>query len=1052
MGTLRGISDPWEVYERETSSSSSCDAGQNACAQEELKLKHLLLLRDAFTRRTTSDRGSRRSWRGARKKRGGERGMSLEEFQNALSAVIGPDSQSGWLERVFNEIDVSCDGYVEWEDLCSYLLQQCRERDHTSRPRGALLDTEPLIKHCSHNKQEPTICVVAVPHPPPLRYISVSKGGLLTVWNNRLQVLETLELAGDPAEQGVNRRRFRGWTTDAVYLPKVHKVAIATSSRDLHFVDVSTASCFEDIHLFGFPNVPTSLCYWHDIKSPGGRSLLLWGDEKGGIHLLWFLQLHNGLFESPFTEDNVPQRIYMQDIGDHSRLVSYQHIPTVHQEPINRIIFEPHTDLIMTSSGSDASSVVIMHVSLRRKPYVWRINKGVTCFDFSRSLNLLVTGGLDPAVKLWNCFMTARPVAVLHGHGTTVLDVVIYQPLGQVLSYSKDAELRVWDISSNRCLRTVHLQFPCLQPGRAPEHGNFPFLLVAPPFLMQTPPHILVSCRDYLARLRLEEGERGEEQGEGRRGGGRQCHGAPLSCALYNPTLKQVIAGCDDSSVSVWDVETGRLRLKITSAHGEEEITCMALDSSHRRLITGARNGTIKVWNLLNGLNLHKLEPVTLSEVTGVICLHDSQLLAVGWSQQVAQYDIKGAKDVFVRADMSWKSGQQHRADILVVDHCPTLGVIATGSHDGEVIVWTLDTQRPLVRLRRATHSLTTPPVDALLFLQRRGGDKHWRSTPILLSSQAGGIYWWSITGHTHTHGQFYAPGGEKECVLGLTSDQENNILVTGDTAGCVQVWDISQYALCITQEPSSCHPPLLQSWRAHEGAIVSVEVLVYTERLFFLSGSVDGTSRVWTGEGGYVGSFGQEPQWSLTDPAPHHTSRDRVNNLAEEEKEEREEKIESESDQSQSSEVTGQTSDLFSGGQGSPEEWIYEGPVEEAPTPENQTGPVGSEESPAPSHTQNIRVSQCHQLYGGIQRKMAVRRERRQVFGDINVNKLFPIGGLCTPFQALAVQDCQHVFLPEDLPMSPWMQRQTLSCVSEDGLSSLQLSINSSEQEQEAT
>ncbi|CAB1313164.1 unnamed protein product [Coregonus sp. 'balchen'] len=837
MDTLRDSSDPWEVYERETSSSSSCDAGQNACPQEELRLEHLLLLRDAFTSRTPSDRGSRRSWRGTRRKGGGKGGMSLEEFQNALSAVIGPDSQSGWMERVFNEIDVSRDGYVEWEELCSYLLQQCRERDRTSRPRSALLDTEPLIRRCSHNKQEPTIRVVAVPHPPPLRYISVSKGGLLTVWNNRLHVLKTLELAGDPAEQGVNRRRFRGWTTDAVYLPKVHKVAIATSSRDLHFVDVSTASCFEDVHLFGFTNVPTSLCYWHDTKSPGRRSLLLWGDEKGGIHLLWFLQPHIGLFESPFTEDNVPQRIYMQDIGDHSRLVSYQHIPAVHQEPINRIMFEPHTDLIMTSSGSDASSVVIMHMSLRRKTYVWKINKGVTCFDFSRSLNLLVTGGLDPAVRLWNRFITTRPVAVLHGHGTTVLDVFIYQPLGQVLSYSKNAELRVWDISSHRCLRTVHLQFPCLQPGRTPEHGNFPFLLVSPPFLPQTPPHILVSCRDYLARLRLEEGGRGEEKGEGGRGGGRQCH--------------------------------GRLHLKITSAHGEEEITCMALDSSHRRLITGARNGTIKVWNLLNGLNLHKLEPVTLSEVTGVICLHYNQLLAMGWSQQVAQYDIKGAKDMFVRADMSWKSGQQHRTDILVVDHCPALGVIATGSHDGEVIVWTLDTQRPLVRLQRATHSL--------------------------LEGSIGGA---SLDTHTHT---FYAPDREKEYVLGLSSDQENNILVTGDTAGCVQVWDISQYALNITQEdtslysslfyvfytelylhvsppqPSSSRPPLLQSWRAHEGAIVSVEVLVYTERLFFLSGSVDGTTRMWTvegGEGGHVGSFGQEPQWSLTDPATHHTSR----------------------------------------------------------------------------------------------------------------------------------------------------------------------------------
>lgn len=51
-----------------------------------------------------------------------------------------------------------------------------------------------------------------------------------------------------------------------------------------------------------------------------------------------------------------------------------------------------------------------------------------------------------------------------------------------------------------------------------------------------------------------------------------------------------------------------------------------------------------QVWNLLNGLNLHKLEPVTDSDVTGLICLHDNQLLAVGWSHRIAQYDIAAAK------------------------------------------------------------------------------------------------------------------------------------------------------------------------------------------------------------------------------------------------------------------------------------------------------------------------------------------------------------------------------------------------------------------------
>ncbi|XP_067101289.1 cilia- and flagella-associated protein 337 [Osmerus mordax] len=904
--------------------------------------------------------------------------MTLKEFRDVLSPVIGSDSQAGWIEQFYKEVDITCVGSVAWGDLCGYLLQQARERDLSSIPRGALLDTEPLITHCSHNKQEPTTRVVAVPHPPPLRYISVSKGGLLTVWNSRLNILKTLE-------------------------------------------------------------------------APGRRSLLLWGDERGGVHLLWFLLPLSGLFESPFSEANGPQKIYMQDLGDHSHLVSYQHLPSIHQEPINRVLFDPHTDLIMTSSGSDESSVVIMDASLKRNPYIWNITKGVQCFDYSRPLGLLVTGGLDPAVRLWNRFVPSWPVATLEGHGTTVVDLAFYQPLAQILSYSKDAEVRVWDISSHRCLRTLHLQFPCLQPGHSPEYGNFPFLLVTPPLPSLTPPHLLVSCKDFLALLRL--GERGKGgymeriAGGGWReaGGVRQLQHTPFSCALYNPTLRQVVTGSNDSTVLVWDVATGAWLMTISNAHGEEEVTCMALDSSHRRLITASTNGTIKVWNLLNGHNLHKLEPVTSSEVTGIICLYDNQLLAVGWSQQIVQYDITGAKDVCVKADMSWKSGRIHKADIQALAHCPALGVVATASHDGEIIVWAMDTQRPLVRLRRDPQSGVVPPVENLLFLQARAGARQWRSTAVLVSSQDAWICFWSIAGHTHTQGEFRpsAPAGE---VLCLTSDQDSSLLVSGDRSGYVKLWDISQYALDITLQPTSACPPLLRSWRAHQGALVSLELLQEDPgALFLLTASGDGSARLWTGEGVCLGTFGLDAHWDLQHPDTYHGSWHQETTVTEKGDEG---EVQSEKDQSGSNEVRGQLGDLVSQGQTSQEEDQGEASSPEDLDQRNLTGVVSTSENLA--QTQQTNGCVCRGVYEDLRRKAAMRWERRRVFGDIDVNKLNLVGGVCTPYQALVLQDYQEVPLTEDLPISPWMQCHSPRSPSEAGLSSLQLSITSSDQEPE--
>ncbi|KAJ3607837.1 hypothetical protein NHX12_024888 [Muraenolepis orangiensis] len=87
----------------------------------------------------------------------------------------------------------------------------------------------------------------------------------------------------------------------------------------------------------------------------------------------------------------------MMDLRDHSSLVSYQHIPGVHKAAINRVLFEPEAELIITSSESDDTSVVIMHASLKRDPYIWKIDKGVRCFDYSRALRPVATGGFDPS-------------------------------------------------------------------------------------------------------------------------------------------------------------------------------------------------------------------------------------------------------------------------------------------------------------------------------------------------------------------------------------------------------------------------------------------------------------------------------------------------------------------------------------------------------------------------------------------------------------------------------------------------------------------------------
>lgn len=182
---------------------------------EKLSPEHLQLLRNAFTcpKDGLQMHENRLS---VRNKGGNEEhGMKLEEFREVLRSVVGPDIEDTWVERFFSEVrrnnmslwkyrqnrkthcrplyniiqhipsalshcaiknilgglpeddvcddcgtgncfhikvDISCTGQVKWQQLCSYLHLEYTERERASIPRAALLDSQPQIRHCSHNK------------------------------------------------------------------------------------------------------------------------------------------------------------------------------------------------------------------------------------------------------------------------------------------------------------------------------------------------------------------------------------------------------------------------------------------------------------------------------------------------------------------------------------------------------------------------------------------------------------------------------------------------------------------------------------------------------------------------------------------------------------------------------------------------------------------------------------------------------------------------------------------------------------------------------------
>ncbi|KAJ1549401.1 WD40 repeat domain 95 [Cladochytrium tenue] len=89
-----------------------------------------------------------------------------------------------------------------------------------------------------------------------------------------------------------------------------------------------------------------------------------------------------------------------------------------------------------------------------------------------------------------------------------------------------------------------------------------------------------------------------------------------------------------------------------------------------------------------------------------------------------------------------------------------------------------------------------------------------------------------------------------------------NTILVTGDSSGWVTAFDIS--LTCVDERSDITPPVVISVFRAHLRGITNVDLI---ESSIIITASSDGTARLFTLQGMYVGTLGQEASWDLSLP-----------------------------------------------------------------------------------------------------------------------------------------------------------------------------------------
>ncbi|MCJ8733487.1 hypothetical protein PDJAM_G00224060 [Pangasius djambal] len=527
-------------------------------------------------------------------------------------------------------------------------------------------------------------------------------------------------------------------------------------------------------------------------------------------------------------------------------------------------------EAFVSCSGSAQSSMVLAWRETEARPLritAFHIEKGIMDLDYHPGLNLIATAGLNNQVCLWNPYLVSKPVGILQGHVTSIVAVQFMLAKKQLISFSKDKVLRVWDVSTQLCVQHVAGLFPKAQECK--------MLL----FFHEERSRLFLSFNSTLFFLKAQKEDRKRVM----------SHESTVTCVLYNSLFRQVISSDANSSVKIWLMDTGQKVKHFPCCHGDAKITTMALDATQTRLFTAGMDGAVKVWDF-NGHCHHRLNACRdlAVEISQILVLKRT-VLVLGWDRVITVFRMNSFSRFFVQPS-EWKGGVQHREHIVCAAFRPPQTLV-TGGRDGEIIIWNNSTENAICKLYKNTEhqdckfsspsTLPSTPstkqptanssekdsesyiVTSLAFLEGRKGVAATGGADLVSCGGLGIVRFWN-TANARLVGKFVAHEGSNSIIM--TVDGSGCYLVTADMGGVLKVWDIQEYCLQPSESVINQAPEMLSSLHPHVDRITHLEMCVHSGRLFLLSASADCSLALSFLPGGTIGTFGQEVHWNLAE------------------------------------------------------------------------------------------------------------------------------------------------------------------------------------------
>ncbi|HEY1066963.1 MAG TPA: WD40 repeat domain-containing protein, partial [Pirellulales bacterium] len=297
-----------------------------------------------------------------------------------------------------------------------------------------------------------------------------------------------------------------------------------------------------------------------------------------------------------------------------------------HRGPVEAAVYSPDAKTIFTASLDgravqwDAGSKKQVNQFPHGGP-IWSL---ALTADGSR----LATGGADGRIKLWNV-ADGSLFGEIAAHTQEVLALAFTKQGNKLASGSRDRHAMIWDVATQQPIMGLG--------GLGYGHGRDVWSVAWSP----NDEKALVTAgedgkvivwrvdrpmfKEDLPSIQLEPGSRLRNLPRGKKVAEYVGHGGPVSNAIFTPDAKHIISAGFDKDIHVWFAEIDRTPtalvpsvrfgafVKKLSGH-LNRVWALSISPDAKRLVSGADDNTVRVWELGWGTQKSEINPGVVPE------------------------------------------------------------------------------------------------------------------------------------------------------------------------------------------------------------------------------------------------------------------------------------------------------------------------------------------------------------------------------------------------------------------------------------------------------